>query len=525
MNRMSYWLVLLGLVTINIYIADSYTVTSSVLTQMGYDTQSSYIDIEDNAVDSIDPNALNGYDKINSILISSTNILTIDLEVFKGSVNVKWMFLNVTSLNKLTNSNNVKFQYLRQLIVNSNLTNLNKPMFSAFPALYWFDAGNFENAARSIKTVDVHTFESLSNLSNLDLRLNSITSFEYLQIPKNLKSLILTGNNMNYFALSITMGVLSYLDISNNRFRSFKSMNFTFLANLTELYLQNNPHAYPNEISGHMKPLVKLERVDLRNLSINSIDSNFFTTNTKLQYIDLSQNKINYLDSGAFNGLIDLYSIYLSYNSLTKISSGTFNNPYLIRLDLNDNQISQIDSSTFFGDSLYYTDINLNTNKLTKILPNTFHNTFNSIDLSNNLINEIDNSFEGLTGVKKLLLGNNKIAKIAPGSFNNLVINNLDLSYNDLTTINNTIFAGQNRIQIIKLGYNKLTTIETGSFANMPYLLEVYLDNNQLTQLDSSVFAGSNNLVKISVTGNPNLSTGNIQSLCPTSATYCQVLY
>ena len=158
MSKLSNFLVLLSLVTSNIYIVDSYTLTTSVLNQLGYNTQSTYININDNNIDKIVANSLNGY-------------------------------------------GNLRFLYI----------------------------GN------GIKTIDVHAFEFLSNLSTLYLDKNLITGFEYLQIPKQLSSLILRQNNMNYFALSRTMGVLSTLDIGYNRFRSFKSMDFTFLANLTSL--------------------------------------------------------------------------------------------------------------------------------------------------------------------------------------------------------------------------------------------------------------------------------------------------
>ena len=60
-------------------------------------------------------------------------------------------------------------------------------------------------------------------------------------------------------------------------------MDFTFLANLKVLYLGYNPHDYPYEIPGHLKPLVNLESVDLTNLSISSLDSNYFKNNTKLK--------------------------------------------------------------------------------------------------------------------------------------------------------------------------------------------------------------------------------------------------
>ena len=236
MSKLSTLIVLLSLVTSNIYMANSLTLTASVLNQKGYNKQVYNIDIKDDNIDKIDPNAFYGYGNLSSIGIRRCGI----------------------------------------------------------------------------KTIDVHTFERLSNLRHLDLSNNSLTSFEYLQIPKNLYALYLNGNNMNYFALSRTMGVLKVLSLVNNRFRSFKSMDFTFLANLTHLHLSNNPHAYPNEFAGHMKPLVSLEYMDFSNLSINSLDPNFFKTNTKLVWINLSQNKISSLNNRLFIGLNDLeYIVYL----------------------------------------------------------------------------------------------------------------------------------------------------------------------------------------------------------------------
>ena len=570
MSQMSYWLVLISLVTSKIYFANSYALTANYISQLYYNIKFS-IYIEDNNIDSIDPNAFYQYKMLNSIAIESNNMLTIDLEAFKYATNITTLSLKLWSLNTFTNSKNLKFPYLTQLRIYTNLTSLNKPMFNAFPALYRLDASNHNRLASAIKTIDVHTFESLSSLGELSLSLNSLTGFEYLQIPKNLKSLVLYGNKMNYFALSRTMGVLKYLDISNNLFRSFKSMDFTFLANLTELGLSNNPHAYPNEFSGHMKPLVKLERAYFNNLSINAIGSDFFTTNTKLQYIDLSDNKISSLGSGAFKGLNDLDTLLLDYNNLTKILSGTFNNSNLMILKINDNQISKLDESSFYGYSSV-TNVNLCNNKLTKILPRTFINKFVSVSLLYNQITEIDNStFDGAIEISYLEISYNKIEKIGPGSFSNVKVdylylsnnnlteirngsfvgnlNYLDLSFNriekieegafnyvsiknafflndnNLSEINATMFAGQNQLRYINLANNALSRIEPGSFANLPNLKDVYLENNQLIQLDISMFVGSNILGIIALNGNPNLSTANLQSLCSSGAEYCQVYY
>ena len=572
MNQVSYWLVILSLVTSNIYIADSYTLSASLLNRYQYDFQTSSYYIADNRIDSIDPNTFNGYVDLKSITISSTILLAIDMEVFTNLTNLNYLKLDTPSLNTLTNSKSVKLPSLTSLTLFTNLTSLNKPMFNTFPALVWLYAANFNDRLSRIKTIDVHTFESLSNLTEINLRQNLLTGFEYLQIPKNLKTLNLAGNKMNYFALSRTMGVLDFLDISKNLFRSFKSMDFTFLANLTKLDLSYNPHVYPNEISGHMKPLVKLQYVYFNNLSINTIDSNFFKTNTKLKDIYLYYNKISSLDSGAFKGLNDLDSVMLDGNNLTKILSGTFNNSILRTIYLANNQISQLDECSFNGHPWINLGVDLRRNKLAKILPRTFCNNIPSIKLSYNQITEIENNtFEGASQIRYLDLSYNRIEKFAPGSFNNLFFASLDLSYNNLTElrngsfvgyfssltllgnkiekieegtfnyaivsgsiylqynnlteIKNTTFAGQNQLEYIYLDNNKLSTIESGSFANMTSLRNVNLDNNQLTQLNSSMFVGSNKLEAIQVRGNPNLPKTNIQSLCPSAATLCKVYY
>ena len=289
MNKLSSMLVLL---ITKIYIADSYTLTANVLNQLGYNSQSNAININDHNIDSIDPNALNGYD---------------------------------------------------------NLT--------------YFHVGY------GLKTIEEHTFEGLSSLTILDLRNNLLTSLEYLHIPKQLNSLILCQNKMNYFSLSRTIGVLKKLDISNNRFRSFKSTDFTLLANLTHLKLSNNPHDFPNVIPGHLKSLVNLRSINIANLSINSIDSNFFKANTKLRCIFLSKNKISSLDNRSLIGLNDLVTVSLDYNKLTKIVSGTFqiiNNPNLSCVDLSNNLVSQIGDSSFYGNAKM--SVNLSNNKLREYL-------------------------------------------------------------------------------------------------------------------------------------------------------------
>ena len=591
---MFHLLVLLSLLARYAY---GVTLNAALLTQLGYNNYSTFLGLHFQDITDIDPNAFNGYTQVRNVLLMANSLSKVDLSSFKELIKLEILDLEFNPLTELTNSKKITLPSVQFLsCFSTQLASLDSNVTKGLPNITFFEVQNSYNLSplrpnqllpwkklqtlklatknqtsltkehfngltslnslsfitSSIKTVEVHTLLVLTNATSVDFGFNDITAFEYLQIPKKLESLNLQSNKMNYFMLSITMGYLKYLYINNNRFRSFKSMNFTFLANLTYLDLSNNPHAYPNEIAGHMKPLVNLETIKISNLSIFSIDSNFFKQNTKLQYIDLSNNQISVipyntfshlknlsyielsgnqisvLDNRTFFGLNNLDTIYLSANRLTEVDAITFNNlSKLMRLFFYNNLISEIDSSAFTG--CYKLDhLDISVNKLTKISPGTFKDLsrLGFLKLALNQITEIDNStFEGINKLVMLELSLNKIAKIGPGTFNKVNITALYLSNNLLTKIENGTFAGQNQMTYIELRNNMISTIEAGAFNGLTSLTNIILESNNLTQLDSSTFDGCNNLHGIYLSNNPNLITNNLQSLCPTEAVYCQVYY
>ena len=324
---MFHLLVLLSLLANNAYKVAAVTLDASLLTQRGFNNESLNINIGVYYITDIDPNAFKGYTKLINFNIEGNELSMLDLGLFKDSVNLTHIDLMDNPLTELTNTQSIVFTYMNWLALHECLlANLDSNLINSLPNLETFvfrssnpltsikpnqlspwkklqvlavlaknqtsltkehftglnSLTNLIFTDSHIKTVEVHTLLALPNVTSVDLSNNDITAFEYLQIPTKLRTLNLEGNRMNYFMLSLTMGYLKYLNINKNLFRSFKSMNFTFLANLTFLDLSDNPHAYPYEIGGHMKPLVNLNEVWLNNLSISSIDSNFFKYNTNL---------------------------------------------------------------------------------------------------------------------------------------------------------------------------------------------------------------------------------------------------
>ena len=613
---------MLSLIASNAYGVAAVTLDASMLAQLGYNNKTTDVNIGDFAITDIDPNAFKGYKNLTYFRVQPSGLAKIDLSVFNDSVNLQnILFINNPSLTQITNSKKVVFPSMQSLLLSGcPLNNLDSNVINSLPNLGSLEINNYNNLQLSplkpnqlsplkklgilyisvinqtsltkdhftglnslgallftnshIKTIEVHSLLAMPNLTYVDFSNNDITAFEYLQIPPKVNQLRLSGNKMNYFMLSRTMGFVELLLLDNNLFRSFKSMDFTFLSNLTYLDLSNNPHAYPNEIAGHMKPLVNLYYIGLSNLSILSIDSNFFKQNIKLNSIYLSKNKISnisynafinlkqlssldlsynqicFLDNRTFSGL-NLWSLYLQSNKLTKIFTRTFYNlTSLYYLDLSYNLISEIESSAFSG-SVYYSHTKLEYNQISKIWPRAFDNfkTY-SLTLNNNQITELDNStFNGLI-VNELNLSNNNISKIGSGTFNNTSdIQYLYLSNNLLTKLNNGIFVGLNNLrsieirnnmistieagsfdgltnlQWIDLTYNKISLIEAGALNNLISLQSINFYNNNITQLDNSTFAGCNNLQAIYLYYNPNLQTNNLQSLCPTVAVNCRVFF
>ena len=521
---MFHFLVVLSLIASNAYDVTSVTLDASMLTLFGYNKESSYVFFYNSNVTDIDPNAFKGYSKVTTLGLPNNALAKIDLEWFKDMVNLTYLYISDNPLlTQVVNPKKIVFPLMQVLeIARCPLTSFDSNVINALPNLVSFtgnqpspikpnqlspwkklqtlivSTGNQTSLTKehfnglnllgglsfkdsNIKTIEVHTLLALPNVSSIDFSNNVLTSFEYLQIPPKVTTLNLGGNKMNYFMLSRTMGVIKFLYLNNNMFRSFKSMDLTFLANLTFLTLSNNPHAYPNEIAGHMKPLVNLYAVEISNLSINSIDSNFFKLNTNLHTIYLSNNKISVLPFNTFSHLKELNFLYLSFN-----------------------EISDLDNRTFVGlDNLY--ELNLGYNKLTKISPRTFYNlsSLSILDLSNNFISQIDRSaFAKCSRLETLYLQNNLLSRFSPRTFEMLSLFFLNISFNQIEELENETFAGTNSITIIDLSYNNISRISPGSFYGVSEIEYIYLFNNQLTKIESGTFAGQNQLYLLDFTNN-----------------------
>ena len=157
----------------------------------------------------------------------------------------------------------------------------------------------------------------------------------------------------------------------------------------------------------------------------------------------------------------------LSGNEITKLDANSFRGMrFLRRLFLSDNHISDIGRGTFGAVSRIGT-IALARNRLTKIDFQMFHEL--------NLCEHID-------------VAENSITSIEKGAFKDIYLAKVNVSYNQLETIEAGSFVNCANLTLLDLAHNKITRISKTAFDSTTYPFELRLEFNQLTNLSHVQF-------------------------------------
>ncbi|XP_044254150.1 insulin-like growth factor-binding protein complex acid labile subunit [Tribolium madens] len=140
-----------------------------------------------------------------------------------------------------------------------------------------------------------------------------------------------------------------------------------------------------------------------------------------------------------------------------------------------------------------------------------------NLSFYNNIIKEVTRiSFPATNGLRKLSLVRNSIEIVYPSSFSLLHVKNIDLSHNNINAIEEGTF-NYSSLLVITLKHNKLTFIHSGSFGVNLELLD--LSYNNLATIKEQVFANTENIRELILSHNqlrevPNISTmKNLQAL------------
>ncbi|XP_017049728.1 leucine-rich repeats and immunoglobulin-like domains protein 3 [Drosophila ficusphila] len=152
----------------------------------------------------------------------------------------------------------------------------------------------------------------------------------------------------------------------------------------------------------------------------------------------------------------------------------------------------------------YVQTLHLANNKLNDTTVLEIRNLFNltKVSLKRNLL-EVIPKFTGLSGLKHLVLANNHITSISSEALAALpLLRTLDLSRNQLHTIEANSFPKPNSLVHLILSFNDIENVNEHAFATLNNLTDLELNNNRLSTLPIWVFKNLSRLKKLALNFN-----------------------
>jgi len=310
-----------------------------------------------------------------------------------------------------------------------------------------------------------------------------------IKIYSNLTTLDLRNSGIHYLDETIFQSIeqLTTLNLNNNKLTCIDFEMFVTLKQLTTLLLANN---------------------QLISISNNIADQKVFS----IKELNLGFNQIFSLSSWIFKGFINLERLVLRYNKLKSIGCEDLNGiKNLNYLSLNNNRLVNLNSKAFidFCDTLEYLYLGENNLESVEILSGL--NSIKVLDFSSKKLANLCSNPSILSHLQKLEYLNlsfNLLRCIDQEDlFNGLInLNELNLSYNQLSILSFSVFKSLDRLQSLNLSNNQLNLIKSKVFAGLKNLNHLYLSFNKLAFLESCMFMHLNNLVRLDLDNNHLIS-------------------
>lgn len=465
----------------------------------------------------ISHNRLNTLDgEINSFLyiysIDATSNFLNDSQSFKYlGYSLKVLILRKNSFTML---NNHAFNDLFNLelldISHNNVTLLRRRCFQGLTSLQKLELNN-----NHISQLQIDQFTDLRNLRVLNLAHNKLrslpreiflhTRIEYLDLSHNqltmwpantlsdigftLRSVHIAANEIEYLEPNMFLNTqyVYTLDLSQNKLVVIPDNTFSFLSNLTNLDLSNNPLVTANlEQIFHHTPMIRI--LNLRSMGLYHMPS-LLETNY-LSELDVSMNNLQ--ETSSLNRLKNLRLLKIAQNKVSNISGLAERLPTSLRvLDLSRNPIRKILLQDFTRihrlEELYMTDCVVDSavafNRLTNL--KIFH--FDAQPVFSEVVAHMYGLHELRIEVRDEILDDTLLIKLQ----NHSKINSVEITGKQLTTIKPNAFVG--------LSHN--------------YHLNLRIHDTQINDFPPTIFYALRSIPHLSI----DLSNNNVANLAPDS--------
>nr|XP_012235797.1 PREDICTED: protein toll-like isoform X1 [Linepithema humile]XP_012235798.1 PREDICTED: protein toll-like isoform X1 [Linepithema humile] len=437
-----------------------------------------YLSLQNNSLYKLQ---LGFFDKLVALknLDVSENFLTeLPPGIFDKLVALETLDVSENSLTELPPGIFDKLVALKTLDVSKNyLTKLSLGIFDKLVALK-----NLDVSENSLTELPPDIFDKLVALETLDISINNLFNLFGLDNVFNLNSIFGKLKNLN--TLNLNKNYFTYLEKDLLRYNT-KLLRVDLSYNQRHLTLLD-------EFSN----LTKLDTVILTNNGLVTLPENLFRGSIRLTTIILSNNYLQTLPVNLFWDLEELTTLNLDSNHLEVLPDDIFSNikglKYLI---LSNNRITSV-PERLFKTLRRLEELNMERNHL-KIISNynfRYVRNLKTIKLSHNFLTlesnglYVSSPFYNCDSLTELYLANNSISKIFDDWINSKKLRRLDLSYNNISSIqvedlmfsspNIIVNLTQNKIQHIPLYDAK--HIKEGIRTKRNRTVKILMENNPL---------------------------------------------
>lgn len=283
---------------------------------------------------------------------------------------------------------------------------------------------------------------------------------------------------------------------------------------ITDLQIMDIDPKYPVYLGDEIFRKIGLSQVlsiKITNTTIEYVSPSAFAGLDKLFSLNLSRTGIEIIHPDVFATNLNLRLLTLSGNDLSNLQHK--NSPYtkymlkapaVEELDISDCNIREL-LPTAFNELKNVVFINLSNNKLTTLPENIFESieTIEELDLSFNFIERLPKTIFSQTALAILTMKYNLISNSL--DFLTGDLQRVDLSYNQIKTINSQIFKKMESINHLILKGNGIRKIHQLAFLPLKNLRYIDLSFNDLDQIASLTFAENLQLDVVKLNDNPNL--------------------
>lgn len=394
-------------------------------------------------------------------------------------------------------------QDLEKLSLSSGLEDIQPDLFADLSNLKWLTLRS--NHLKLLHNV----FDNLHNLTVLELGANQLSELEpgLLKNQRKLVLLNLWRNQLRNISKESFRGIesLQQLDLSVNFIESLNPDVFELLPNLVELNLGfNRFSSLPENLLSENRQLAEiklfnnqgpmrtlppnflgklahLKKVYLNRCNFAELPPSLFHGSSEIVEIDLSYNQLGAVPELLLRDQLKLMYLNLAYNDLEVLPEMLLENTkQLVTLRLSYNRLRNL-TANIFASLGQLTELHLGNNMLHTIHVSTFAQTtsLKRLDMQNNqlafhdlsfVVSEQDigegdrTPFQYMESLQVLNLRNNSITTMfRDWNVLNLKLRELDLSYNNISSLSYAQFDFLSEEIKVNLSYNRISEIDLSS--------------------------------------------------------------